>query len=201
MAHNNNRAATQARDGQVIAGIEKNLQNVPSLQLEGETYTPTSLTALIESRIKAAQAVDVAKASWLDAVKTYEAIDAKVTPAMRGLRQYAFNAYGRTSPKLADFGFRPPATATQTTEQKQTAVQKRRATRAARGTTGPKAKLKVTGETVKQQQLQDALAQANQQLAASQGQAHPPAAAPAPVPAQVLVAPNGAPPAATAPKA
>ena len=206
MPNQTNRKPTQASDGQVIAGIKKDLQNVATLPLGGDTYTPTSLVAFFQSRIDAINAVALAKAHYQAAIATYQAINTKGTVVARGLRQYVMNAFGVTSPLIADFGYTPPKRATQTPEQKAAAVAKRKATRQARGTLGPKAKLAVTGETVKQAALV-----ANQKPAAAE--AASPAAAPAPIPAPVpaptnATAPapqpapaNGAPPAATPPKA
>ena len=37
-----NRAITQAHDGQVMVGIQKDLQNVSSLPLAGTTFTMTA---------------------------------------------------------------------------------------------------------------------------------------------------------------
>ena len=66
-----NRATTLAHDGQVIAGINKDLQNVAQLPLDGATYTPTSLVAQIQSRIDAANEAEVAHAKFIDATKAY----------------------------------------------------------------------------------------------------------------------------------
>lgn len=143
---NNNRNDTQARDGQVIVGITKDLQNVPTLLIAGQAFTPQSLVGLVQSRIDSANAVVIARAQYLEAVKAYKALNTKLNPVIRGLRQYVYNAFGETSPKLADFGFTPPKRATQTAEQKAEAAKKRAATRKARNTMGKKQRLKVTGD-------------------------------------------------------
>jgi hypothetical protein len=101
---------------------------------------------------------------------------------VHGLKQYVMNAFGKTSPQLADFGFAPPKVATLTAEQKQAAVLKREATRKARGTVGPKAKLAVTGETVKIAALQAAADQAATHTAPTAAPAPAPEPAPVPVP-------------------
>ena len=142
---NQSRAVKQAHDAQLIVGVEKDLQNVASLLLAGEAFTPKSLQALLQSRIDAANAVVTARAHWLDTVKTFKAIDVKGTVVVRGLHQYLVNAYGAASPLLADFGFTPSKRATQTPEQKAAAVAKRAATRKARNTLGKKAKLAIKG--------------------------------------------------------
>ena len=76
---NQNRTATQAHDAQIIVGIKKDLQQTTSLPLAGETYTPASFTALLQSRIDAGNAVAIAKANWQKAVETYNAILSRET--------------------------------------------------------------------------------------------------------------------------
>jgi hypothetical protein len=95
----------QQRDQQILAGIQKDLQNVPTLLLGGTTYTPGSLTAFIQSRIVAANAVVTAKANWLGAVKTYQSLSTEAKPVIRDLRNFVLAAFGEASPQLADFGF------------------------------------------------------------------------------------------------
>ncbi len=97
--------STQSRDQQILAGIQKDLQNVPSLLLGGTTYTPGSLAAFIQSRIDAVNQVATAKANWLNAVKTYQAINKEAKPVVRDLRNFLLAAFGENSPVLADFGF------------------------------------------------------------------------------------------------
>lgn len=96
---------TQDQDQQILQAIQKDLQHVPTLLLGGTTYTPGSLAAFIQSRIVAANAVATAKANWLGAVKTYEAINTEAKPVVRDLRNFLTGAFGEASPVLADFGF------------------------------------------------------------------------------------------------
>ena len=119
---------TQNQDQQILLAIQKDLQNVPSLLLGGTTYTPGSLAALIQSRIDAADAVNTTKASWLAAVKTYQAINAEVTPVVRDLRSWVMAAFGPTGAQLADFGF-PAAPRPAVTPKKNQNNQKRNARR------------------------------------------------------------------------
>jgi hypothetical protein len=180
-----NRPTTEAHDAQIILGIKKDLQNVSSLPLAGTTYTMTALEQLIQSRIDAANAAVNARANWLHASATYNALNAQVTPVVRALRQYAINAFGQNSPTLADFGFAPPKTATLTPEDKAKRVAKALATRKARGTLGKKQKAAIKGTVP------------------TTAPATPPSPAPAPTTAapSVTAAPTGtvAPTGATAP--
>ena len=119
-----------------------------SLPLGGTTYTPATLVALVQSRIDAANQVATDKAAWQNAVKTYDALNTKVTVVVHDLKQLVIGAFGATSSKLADFGFSPKKVTVLTPAQKAAAAAKRAATRKARGTLGPKAKLGITGATV-----------------------------------------------------
>jgi hypothetical protein len=215
MPNKQNRTNTQALDGQIIVGIKKDLQNVSTLPLNGKTYTPATLTAFIQSRIDAANEATVAKAKFAEATKAYQAVNTEGIAVVHDLKQYVMSAFGRTASQLADFGFTPPKPkAVLTTEQKAAAVQKRAATRAARGTKGPVAKLTTTGETVRIAALEAAAAKnagpAPAPAAPAAGTAAPtPATSPAPVlaptvaptPATQPAPANGAPTAATASKA
>ena len=144
----NNRSITQARDGQVIAGIKKDLQNVSSLPLASSTYTMAALVQLVQSRIDAANTVVNARAHWVDASATYETLNTNVTKVVRALRQYVINVYGPDSPVLADFGFTATKRSPLTPEQLVAKAQKAAATRKARGTMGKKQKAKIKGTVV-----------------------------------------------------
>jgi hypothetical protein len=140
-----NKTTTLARDAQVIAGIQKHLQNVSSLPLVGSTYTPADLVKLIQSRIDATGQANATKATWHSSVLAGETLNTQLTPVLRALRQYAINVFGATSPVLADFGFAPPKAATRTPEEKAAAAAKAKATRAARHTAGKNQKKAVKG--------------------------------------------------------
>jgi len=140
-----NSNTTQAHDAQVIVGIQKHLLTVPSLPIAGSTYTPADLVKLVQSRIDSAGVVAAAGANRHATVVAHDALGTKLTPILRGLRQYVLNVFGETSPVLADFGFTAPKTATRTPEEKAAAAAKAKATRAARHTMGTKQKKSVKG--------------------------------------------------------
>jgi hypothetical protein len=118
-------STTLEKDEQVLGGIARDLQQVPNLYLGGSTYTPGSLTALIQSRIDAADAVNTTRASWLAAVKTYQAINTEVTPVVRDLRSWVMAAFGQAGLQLADFGFAPAIRPAMPPKKKKPAVHKR----------------------------------------------------------------------------
>jgi ABC-type amino acid transport substrate-binding protein len=105
--HNHNHPIEQieVRDTQLLAGISKDLQTMPSLFLGGTAYSPGSLATLIQGRIDAANAVSTALSAWLEAVHAYQAADARTAPVVRDLRNWLQAAFGQDAPELADFGF------------------------------------------------------------------------------------------------
>ena len=136
---------TLARDAQVIAGIQKHLNSVPTLPLGGSTYTPADLVKLVQGRIDASGVANTTKATWHSNVLAGRKLNTQVTPVLRALRTYVLNVYGAASPVLADFGFTAPKVTTRTPEEKAAAAAKAKATRAARHTMGKNQKKSVKG--------------------------------------------------------
>jgi hypothetical protein len=142
-----NRSSKKGKDQEVIQGVQKDLQTMSSIPLGGTTYTPGSLVAFIQRRIDAGTEVETTKAAWLKAVHAYWTIDKQADVVVHDLKWFVMGAFGKASPKLADFGFAAPEAEAPTPEQQTEAMEKNAATRKARRTMGPKAKRKVTGAT------------------------------------------------------
>ena len=143
-----NRVATNTHDAILITGIEKHLQTTTSLSLSGTTYATADLVKLVQGRIDSTQTVTSAKAAWHASVVANIALDKKLAPLIRGIRQYVISIHGDTSSVLADFGFSPPKKAVRTPEQKAAAAAKAKATRAARHTMGKNQKKNIKGAVV-----------------------------------------------------
>jgi hypothetical protein len=142
---NTNKFTIQARDAQVIAGIQKHLLTTPSLPLAGTAYTPADLVTLIQSRTTQAATVAAASATWHSAVAAEKALNAKLKPILQGLQQYVLNTFGSASPTIADFGYSAPARKAPDPDTLVVAAAKAKATRVARGTLGKVQKQKVKG--------------------------------------------------------
>lgn len=140
-----NRDTKMSHDVQIIAGIQKDLQDVTSLPLGGSVYTMAALQQFIQSRIDAINKVATTRAAWGDAVEAFDKVDSEVTVVVRGLRQYVINRFGEKSPLLADFGFTPPKRTVLSPEENVAKAAKAKATRVARGTVGPKKKAQIKG--------------------------------------------------------
>jgi hypothetical protein len=140
-----NRPSAQARDAAVIAGIKKRLQNVPSVVLAGVTYTPAALEALYENHLEAAAAVESLKAQWKAAVQAYETSSKTLAKVTFGLREIVRQMFDNAPAALADFDFTPRKTSQKSPVTQVVAAERNRATRKARNTLGPKAKLRIKG--------------------------------------------------------
>jgi hypothetical protein len=136
------------RNGKIAAGIAEVLGNAPSVTLDGKTYTPAALRALFDADTAAMDRTDTATAARQKAVaeeRRAHAVTHKVTLA---LKQFLYVSFGeKNHVMLGKFGFAPPkAKEMKTVKTKATAVEKRNATREARGTMGPKQRKKIKGK-------------------------------------------------------
>jgi hypothetical protein len=117
--------------------------------LAGQTLNlPTDLVNLIQTDISNTDAADKARADWLAAVQVQTDSHDKLTPILRAFERMVLAQFGDTqdaASTLADFGFAPQKVSVPTVETKAAAVEKSRATRAARHTMGPKQKSAIKG--------------------------------------------------------
>ncbi len=141
----NTKATALATVLALIAGTQKHTPN-GSLTFAGVTYTAASLIQLLQSLADAMTASDAASATAKDALLAERAVDAKVAPVVTGYRTYLRALNGSATQTLADYGLAPTKTRkTLTVEAKSASVALNQATRKARGTMGPQARLKIKG--------------------------------------------------------
>ena len=130
----------------LIAGTSKHLANLPQIKLAGGSFTPSQIIAQLQTLGTLRSDVDAAKAS----TKAKLAVEKTDMPALRifmdAFVAFVKAAFGNAPDVLADFGVHPTTRAPLTVEAKTAAVAKRKATRAARHTTGPKKKMSVKGD-------------------------------------------------------
>jgi hypothetical protein len=146
MAKNNrNRVQVVAAAKKFIAGTAKHFGNVTQVTMSGGSYTPAEITSTLQSLVDLDAAVDAARI--MTAVKV--AAEAAQIPAasalLSALRTYVRAIYGASPDVLADFGLAPKKQAQVSPETQVIAAAKRKATRAARHTMGPKQKKGVKG--------------------------------------------------------
>lgn len=142
-----NKVSKQDSNRRLKAGIEKHFAKAKSLTLNGQELKPAEVAKLLQASIDASQAADAAKLVWLATVRKATEVEATTAPILRALRAFVRAAIGETSATLADFGIQPrKAPKKLTTEEKVLAVEKTRATRAARHTMGKHQREKIVGD-------------------------------------------------------
>jgi hypothetical protein len=136
-----------SRAEQLIVGTKQDFANTSSLVVAGKTYTPAQVIATLQSLVDLRVSVDTAKA----ASQAKLAEEKTQAPALRRFMStyatFVRGSFGDQPDVLAHFGLVPRKPATPlTVEQKAVAAAKRKATRDARHTMGPKQKQDVKGD-------------------------------------------------------
>jgi hypothetical protein len=160
--------------------------------IAGEQFDLPSLKAVFTDDTAAIDAADVARGASQKAVLKEHATDTRAAKVFSGLRSMLLQRFGAEAVDvLLDFDTKAPeSNAIRTVSTKAVAVAKAKATRAARGTKGPVARLDVVG-TVDEAAIKSAIDSpatshaASPAPAAPAAQTEPAAAAPAaPAPAK-----------------
>jgi hypothetical protein len=129
----------------LVAGTQKHTPN-QSIKIGGVTYTEAEVVQMLQDLAGAVAQVDATRAAWKDALKAMRDAKAKVGPFIKAYRSWILATNGDAPAVLGDYGIelkaRTPPDAVTVAE----AVDKRAATRKARGTLGPKARLAIKGE-------------------------------------------------------
>ncbi len=143
MAEQTSRAVQQAADQKLETGIQQNLTS--TITVAGVKYTATQLAAVFQARIDARTAVDVAKGAYQKALAALETELATSKALVAGTKSVLLVMFAGSSDTLAALGLSERKAPARTVSVKAGAIEKSLATRAARHTTGPKARLKITG--------------------------------------------------------
>jgi hypothetical protein len=133
------------RNRTMIAGFKKHLSSTSSITLDGLTYTQVALIQILQDEIDAAGATLVAAGALHKAVAAEKVTVAAGEPVFRALRKFVLNLFKGQTDVLADFGITVVARQKPTAEKQAAAVQKREATRLARGTRGKRQKADIKG--------------------------------------------------------
>jgi hypothetical protein len=130
---------------QFIAGTTKHLAGVAQVTLLGGSLTPDQITSKLQALVDLRSGVDAAKATAMAKIANEAAQKPALLALMGALESFVKATFGSSPDVLADFGLAPKARAQVTVEAKAVAAAKRKATRAARHTMGPKQKKAITG--------------------------------------------------------
>ena len=148
---NTTKVTRQARIGQVISGIQKNLSQMPAITLSGTSYTPATLIATLQKGIDTSKTSVNSKAKWIADVQVERNTYAELGPVLRYIKAFVTAQFGDTqssAQKLEDFGLSPRKARSKNVAVKADAATKGRATRVARATKGKKQKAKIKGTPV-----------------------------------------------------
>jgi hypothetical protein len=138
----------QDRLRRVVPGAQKHFTPDTSFTLAGSTFTLAQFVQFCEKDIAASDAAVQSRASWLTTVQVERDTHKQSNPVLGAFKSFVASKYGVTQnagETLADFGYTPRKARTKTVATKNAAVAKALATRQARGTMGPRAKLLVKG--------------------------------------------------------
>jgi hypothetical protein len=137
------------RAEKLIAGLQKHFANVTSLKFASGDHTPDEITKALTALVNLHLAVDAEKSVLKAKLAAVKDLAPALRKQMRAFESFVMATFSESADVLADFGLEPKKVPTPlTTEQKAVANAKREATRAARGTTGKKARKSVTGGVV-----------------------------------------------------
>jgi hypothetical protein len=134
------------RAQQLSVGVAKHLANMTQVVFTGGPYTPAQITTKLQSIVTLRAAVEAAKATTTAKVAAERADTPALGIFVDALVAYVKATFGGQPEVLADFGLQTKTRAPLTVEQKAAAAAKRKATREARGTKGPKQKKVVKGD-------------------------------------------------------
>jgi hypothetical protein len=167
------RATVEAQFKALVNGIKTELANVDSFVISGVTFTKQELVDKFQGRLDAAERTKTARTALHALVAQERQVQADVAKIRTGFKICLQGRLGKNSPELQKFGFTQAKTPQRPVANKAAGIEKSKATRQARHTTGKKAKLKITGTPP----ATETAATAQAQPAATTA---PPAASPAP---------------------
>ena len=147
MAHTNDKNGKARRVAHVIAGARKHFTNGSEvITLEGVPKTVDAVVGRLQGFVDARTDIVATQTAARNKVAAERAAMPELNADLLAFVAFIKNLLGPNAEALADFGIpvrkRPPP---RTAEEIAITVEKRKATREARGTKGPKAKLKVRG--------------------------------------------------------
>jgi hypothetical protein len=140
-----NKVQVVATAKQFIAGVTEHFGSVTQITLLGRSFTPAEISSVFQSLVDLDAAVDAARVTTAAKVAAEAAQLPSVSALVSAMRTYVRATYGTSPDVLADFGLTPKARVQVSPETQVVANAKRKATRAARHTMGPKQKKGIKG--------------------------------------------------------
>jgi hypothetical protein len=145
---NTNKVTTHAQDAQIIRAIGEHFKGSDVFTLSNVDYKAKEIQSALQARIDAAAASAAARTQWVAAVAEERKRAAERDAILDDLRPILVGKYGVAHPIVSDFGFAPKKRRAPDMHTAAAAVDKRAATRTARGTMGKRKKESIKGVVV-----------------------------------------------------
>jgi hypothetical protein len=120
----------------MIAGLKKHAERLVNPRLE----SLETIASRYQAHLDALDKVAAAHAAWMQAVRDEVRLETELKKLTERLRRYLQGIFGDHSAALLDFGLKPRKKAYISAEKMLRTVEKRNATRKARGTMGKRQK-------------------------------------------------------------
>ena len=138
-----NKRERMSRNDMIAAGIETHCPKALILN-DGQTVKAAEAVKLLREASAAEKKATASRAQFLADVEAARVAESKVKALIPAIKNLVSGSFGKKSPVMAEFGFGPQANKA-TAEVRYEAVEKLRATRAARGTMGSRQKAGIHG--------------------------------------------------------
>lgn len=130
-----NKSTRLARNQSISNGLMK-LPSKTTIPINGRSVNASDAAKAFEDASEAEKRLVAARARYQKAVAEARAAEAAIRPLVPPIKSFVQNTFGERSETAAAFGFEPRRARHISTEVRYEAVEKLRATRAARGTMG-----------------------------------------------------------------
>ncbi len=138
-----NKRERMSRNDMIAAGLEKHCPKAVILN-DGQSVKAADAMKMLKEASNAEKKATASRAQFLADVEAARAAESKVKAIIPAIKNLVSGSFGKKSPVMAEFGFGPEANKV-TAEVRFEAVEKLRATRAARGTMGSRQKAAIHG--------------------------------------------------------
>jgi hypothetical protein len=128
----------------LLAGLDKHYAG-QSLVINGTTVSVAEIGTKLQGYLTQVSTADATKTLWQQQLQSARETEPDIDATVVSIHGIIRGNLGAANPALADFGMTPRGPSKRTSEEKAATAQKSLATRAARHTTGPKAKKAIHG--------------------------------------------------------
>ena len=146
MPRKRTRKGAVEEDQSLIDGQNEFLMGQP-LQIGRQSYAPQDVIDVLAERVASGQRILDARTALTAAIKADQGVRARTKAFVQSYRAIVQGMFKDVPDMLAVFGLVPPKQPKVTVAVKVEAIEKSKATRAARGTMGKKQRKRLTGKT------------------------------------------------------